>query len=191
MQGLFCCNSSSVFLLYQIPALIFLEPAFGLLFFSPPLTLPCGRMILPQRLLPLPTFCCSDCLSRSFQQVLGKEPTFTFPVALKAFSLQLQLFWCVWGTGKLRFLTMHYSAGQVQALPWICTKGCTQLGEPETSTTSPEPRVPLLLTTTYRWTWPARRTRWTFEVQTLWFPNLLCQITLLPTAHPSLWIQLY
>lgn len=91
---------------------------------------------------------CSDCLSRSFQQVLGKEPTFTFPVALKAFSLQLQLFWCVWGTGKLRFLTMHYSAGQVQALPWICTKGRTQLGEPEPGTTSPEPRVPLLLTAT-------------------------------------------
>lgn len=48
MQGLFCFNSSSGFLLYQIPALIFLEPAFSLLFFSPPLTLPCGRMILPQ-----------------------------------------------------------------------------------------------------------------------------------------------
>lgn len=93
----------------------------------------------------------SDCLSRSFQQVLGKELTFTFPVALrKAFSLQpqLQLFWCVWGTGKLRFLTMHYSAGQVQALPWICTKGRTQLGEPETGTTSPEPRAPALPTAT-------------------------------------------
>lgn len=117
------------------------------MFFSPPLTLPLGHVILSQQFLSLSTLFTHTASPKAFSKFYGKN---WFPPSQW---LSLKLFHCsllhssphVRSTEQQRFLTAHYAEGQVQALLWIPTKVCTQLGETEMGTTSPEPGNPMRL----------------------------------------------
>lgn len=99
----------------------------------------------------------------------------------------------MWGTKQQRFLTMHY-AGWVYLSLWIHTKGCSQLSETEKGITSAEPGDPkgMEITLHVRDSAPAS---WVSQAagplifQPALLLNLLCQITVLLTACPSLRVQ--